>query len=108
MASKGFKPEGYDSRGFIYIDDVRSCYLIPLKKAASVLGISYKTARNQLWKKRFPVRPVYVGTGRGRPFFDSSEIMNLVIQHLVTEVNEKPRRGRPTNLQRDIHLVGRG
>jgi hypothetical protein len=100
MPSKRQKPHGYDSRGFIYIDSTRSCYLIPLKSVASALGISYKTARNQLCEKRFPLAPFYVGTGRGRPFFDYAKVLDLLVQRIITNSDEKPKRGRPTDAHR--------
>lgn len=70
--------------------------LVPLKRAASFLGLEPQTIRNQLCEGRCVLSPVRIGT---RIFFKAEDIANR-IDALALDIDvfgrPRPARGRPT------------
>lgn len=65
--------------------------LVPLKKAATILGLEAQTIRNRLCAQTFELAPVKIGR---QNFFKIEDIASL-IDSSITISGNKPKRGRP-------------
>lgn len=74
-------------------------FLIPLKRAATILGREPQTIRNQLSLGKCPITPVRMGR---TVFFRADDLAQEIDR---AQVQSRPRRGRPTKadlMRRDI------
>lgn len=76
--------------------------LIPLKRAAGILGREPQTIRNQLSLGKCPIAPVYMGRS---VFFRADDLAQEIDK---AQQQPKPRRGRPSKAQQASRQAGRG
>lgn len=66
--------------------------LVPLKKAASILGLEIQTVRNRMSEQKFELTPIKIGC---RIFFRAEDIAHLIDARRTPDANTRPTRGRP-------------
>lgn len=83
----------------LVLREARGAVRVPLKRAATILGLEAQTLRNQLSQGRCSLTPLRDGRS---VFFSAQEIA----EKIDAGRQAAPRRGRPSNAERAARRAG--